>query len=101
MQHNYKSISKLEVELKQLQDAPDVPSRPRTSLLFNFLFFLFQLFLIARPGYLQIQLRPTLFSQGLVVIYEVRKQINSLIKQRIHRIPWVEFEKFVYSEANL
>lgn len=29
MQHNYHSILKLEVELKQLQDAPDVPSRPR------------------------------------------------------------------------
>lgn len=32
MQHNYQSILKLEVELKQIQEAPDVPSRPRMYL---------------------------------------------------------------------
>lgn len=75
MQHNYKSISKLEVELKQLQEAPDVPSRPCTyTFVFCFVIVkrlkVIHLFLIARPGYLQIQLRPSLFSQGLIVMYE-------------------------------
>lgn len=35
MQHNYQTILKLEVELKQLQEAPDVPSRPRKYLIFS------------------------------------------------------------------
>lgn len=34
MQHNYKSITKLEVELTQLQEAA-VPTRPRKLLFFN------------------------------------------------------------------
>lgn len=33
MQHNYQSIVKLEVELRQLQEPVEVPSRPRKFVL--------------------------------------------------------------------
>ncbi|KAF5300495.1 hypothetical protein FQA39_LY02294 [Lamprigera yunnana] len=62
MQHNYQNISKLEVELRQLEEAI-VPTRPRKYIIIVIHLLLvkyLKIFLIAQPGYLHVHLGPYL-----------------------------------------